>query len=223
MTSLGAQRSRDAEGTETRSSTGLGRLAVQPATGTRPDGKCGRGGGRRPLGRQGPAPGAGRRRGRRDPAEPLPRRHRRVDPPAARPRPSRPSTRTRSATAGPDDLHLRVPQRHRDDDHPAARAEVQGPALGAAVLGRPVRRDAGERVPRAADQPRPGSCARTSSTRTPCTGTGSATSSRSSTGSRAARCRCRRDASSPTSTARATPGRTCSTATSRTWSTSTWA
>ena len=107
----------------------------------------------------------------------------------------------------------------RSSDEP----EEQGAAHRAVLLGRSVQSGCTQGFPDAAHQPGAGACAPTCSTRTRSTGTASAMSSRSSTASRPARSRCRPGGFSPTSTGRAIPARTCTTATSRTSSTSTWA
>ena len=181
------------------------------------------------AGRRGRAPGPARcccpRPAARPPATagPLPRRHRRLDLPAADAR--HPAVPPRRPGARPvHDLHLRLPQRHRArrDRSGRTRRTRRSTPLRCSGSTSSTRRNPA-RLPGPADQPRAWRCGPTCSTRTRCTGTGSATSSRSSTASRPARWRCRPGASSPTSTARATRARTCTTATSRTWSTCTWA
>ncbi len=88
------------------------------------------------------------------------------------------------------DVYLWLPQPDRARRRRSIEPEEQGPALRAFLLGESID-PADTDVQAATDQSRPGACAPTCPTRTPCTGTASATRSRSSTASRPDPSRCR--------------------------------
>ena len=103
------------------------------------------------------------------------------------------------------------------------RPEEQGAAQRAADVGGRVRRQSPPTRSSSSSRTSAWRSGPTSSTPTRCTGTGSRTPSPTTTASPRARSPCRPGGRSSTPTARATPGPTCTTATSRTWSTSRWA